>query len=215
MAGVACVVDTSTIIRLGDEGIFGVIPGLFECTIIPVEVLDEIINHQALKDEIEEYRAEGKIRVAARNTMDRFERASYDAAMDSMRPYLSDRRGLRSNIGEMSVVATAAALAVPIVLMDDSEAEGVIARIEGIRDQIGIFRSVAVVKTARFFYQIPRKTERACLSSHGFSRRPSHAAQGGVPEGGALWKPGLSLCRCAVERPLRHLLPCRAAAPTP
>lgn len=171
MAGVACVVDTSTIIRLGDEGIFGVIPGLFECTIIPVEVLDEIINHQALKDEIEEYRAEGKIRVAARNTMDRFERASYDAAMDSMRPYLSDRRGLRSNIGEMSVVATAAALAVPIVLMDDSEAEGVIARIEGIHDQIGIFRSVAVVKAARFLDQIPRKTERACLkvwmSKHG------------------------------------------------
>ena len=104
MAGVACVVDTSTIIRLGDENIFGVIRWLFECTIIPVEVLDEIINHQALKDEIEEYRAEGKIRVAARNTMDRFERASYDAAMDSMRLLVT--AGLRSNI-EMSVVTTA------------------------------------------------------------------------------------------------------------
>lgn len=181
MVGVTCVVDTSTIIRLGDEGIFGVIPRLFDCVIVPVEVLDEIINHQALKGEIEEHRAEGKIRVTARNTMDRFKGASYDAAIGSMRPYLSDRRGPRSNIGEMSVVATAIALAFPIVLMDDSEAEGVIARIAGIRDQIDIFRTVAVVRAARILDQIPRKTERACLSSHRSAFRSPAEAQYMVP----------------------------------
>jgi hypothetical protein len=43
----------------------------------------------------------------------------------------------------MSAVAIAIALSVPIVLMDDSEVEKVIAGIPGIGDEINIFRSVA------------------------------------------------------------------------
>jgi predicted nucleic acid-binding protein len=61
----------------------------------------------------------------------------------------------------MSAVAMAIALSVPIVLMDDSEAEKVIAGIPGIRDGINIFRSVAVIRAAKAFNIIFRRTERA------------------------------------------------------
>jgi len=61
----------------------------------------------------------------------------------------------------MSAVAMAVALSVPIVLMDDLEAEKVIAGILGIRNEINIFRSVAVIRAARARDIIIRKTERA------------------------------------------------------
>lgn len=105
------------------------------------------------------------MKVTACGTLNEFEQAAYDAAMRSMRPYLSQRRDSRSNIGEMSVVATAIALSIPTVLMDDSEAEHVISAISGLGDQISVFRSVAVVRAARILKGITSKIERACVKA--------------------------------------------------
>jgi len=177
----ACVVDTSVIVRLGDERIFHVIPQLFACAIVPQEVLDEIINHQALKRQISTYQQAAKVKIAGRIMLNQFQRASYDSAISSMRPYLSCEQGPYSNIGEMSAVALAIALSVPIVLMDDSDAEKVIARIPGIQDEIRIFRSVAVIRAAKACDIVSRRTERALekkWASKGYA--PMHSEDGEV-----------------------------------
>ncbi len=101
-----------------------------------------------------------------------------------MRPYLSHEQGPYSNIGEMSAIAMAIALSVPIVLMDDSEAEGVIAHIPGIQDEIQIFRSIAAIRAAKALGIISRKTERALekrWASPGGS--PIQSEDGKLPRG--------------------------------
>ena len=175
----ACVVDTSVILRLGDEDAFHVIPQLFACTIVPQKVLDEIINHQELKKEMEMYQQKGKVKIVGSTLLNQFQEASYNSVITSLRPYLSYEPGPHSNIGEMSAVAMAVALSVPIVLMDDSEAERVIARIPGIRDEINIFRSVAVIRAARARDIITRKTERALEKKWGSKGRPLMRSEDG------------------------------------
>lgn len=157
----ACVVDASVIIRLGGERVFHVIPQLFSCAMVPHEAFDEIINDQELKKQIETYRQTAKAKIVGRIMLDQFQRASYDSVISSMRPYLSSEQSEYSNIGETSSVAMAIALSVPIVLMDDSEAEGVIEQIPGIRNGINIFRSIAAIRAAKALGIISRKTERA------------------------------------------------------
>ena len=175
----ACVVDTSVILRLGDEDAFHVIPQLFACTIVPQKVLDEIINHQELKKEMEMYQQKGKVKIVGSTMLNQFQQASYNSVITSLRPYLSYEPGPHSNIGEMSSVAMAIALSVPIVLMDDLEAEKVIAGILGIRNEINIFRSVAVIRAAKARDIILRRTERALEKKWGSKGRPLMRSEDG------------------------------------
>lgn len=79
----------------------------------------------------------------------------------------------------MSAVAMAVALSVPIVLMDDLEAEKVIAGILGIRNEINIFRSVAVIRAAKARDIILRRTERALEKKWGSKGRPLMRSEDG------------------------------------
>lgn len=176
----ACAIDTSVALRLADANVFHVVSQLFSSVVIPQDVLDEIINHRELKEAIASYAAAGRIVITSRASMNAFEAVSYDAAMTAMRPYLSPRPGLRSNIGEMSAVATAIAHSVPIVLMDDGEAETVISRIRGICDQVQIFRSPAVIRAATARRLVPAKTARALTKAWtgmGNAPRPSESGE--------------------------------------
>jgi len=146
---------------------------------VPEKVLDEIINHQELRKEIEAYQQEAKVKIVGCTMLNQFQQASYDAVITSLRPYLSYERGPHSNIGERSAVARAIALSVPIVLMDDSEAEEVIAGIPGIRDEINIFRSVAVIRAAKAHDIIHRRTERALEKKWGSKGQPPMRSEDG------------------------------------
>lgn len=79
----------------------------------------------------------------------------------------------------MLAVAMAIALSVPIVLMDDSEAEEVIAGIPGIGDEINIFRSVAVIRAAKAHDIIHRRTERALEKKWGSKGQPPMRSEDG------------------------------------
>lgn len=139
-----------------------------------------MVNHRELKNEIAGYVSAGTAIIMARADMGGFEAASYDAVIRSLTPYLSPRPGLRSNIGEMSVVATAIARSVPVVLMDDAEAEAVILRIPGVGDQLQVFRSAALIGVAAAYALVSPKTARAlakawagCAPTH----KPSESSE--------------------------------------
>jgi hypothetical protein len=79
----------------------------------------------------------------------------------------------------MLAVAMAIALSVPIVSMDDSEAEEVIAGIPGIGDEINMFRSVAMIRAAKAHYIIHRRTERALEKKWGSKGQPPMGSEDG------------------------------------
>jgi len=63
--------------------------------------------------------------------------------------------------------------------MDDLEAEKVIAGILGIRNEINIFRSVAVIRAAKARDIILRRTERALEKKWGSKGRPLMRSEDG------------------------------------
>mgnify|MGYP001175613410 CR=1 FL=1 len=180
LLGPACVVDTSIILRLWDDKVFNVVPSIFAHVVIPGEVMGEIINHKELKIAINTYITEGKIVITTRADMDEFERATYDSVMSSLRRYLSSCPGARSNRGEMAVAATAIARTIPVVLMDDSEAERVISRIIDTREQISIYRSAAVVRAAKALGALPPRIERALLKKWATKGRQITSSEDGA-----------------------------------
>ncbi len=54
---------------------------------MPEKVLDEVINHQELRKEIEAYQQEAKVKIVGCTMLNQFQQASYDAVITSLRPY--------------------------------------------------------------------------------------------------------------------------------
>lgn len=160
-----CVLDTSPVFRLADFGLLNLVCDLFSPVYVPTAVLNEVLTPPEIRKELVRLIASGAMVEVNPNGLQGVQRALYDVTMASLRPYMTDdSRSPNANAGEMNAVSIGKALDVPVIVMDDGDAEDVLRyQLGWDEDTLLIFHGAELIIAGKTFGLIDSKTARACI----------------------------------------------------